>query len=443
MLLVYFLLLSIPFILFGFVFLNQRGVQRFSVVSFATFFLLIFYVVFPILGQILGVVEPNALYAAVVCVCFLTLLVGFAFGARAPSLYVRKISSFSESSETKLLVVVLVLSAVCLMAYINALGGIGVAIINGVKLRYSGESLDVGPYAFLLHFVSLAKLCAAVAFYRLLSKETNQKKSMLFLIISVFVILFFALMNASRGSIFWLVIMLFYVYLNFHWMKKSSRAFKFKVLIIMMGLIVFAFITIAYGKKIVSAVADYSGDGQFEFRFSDHQERGENALARLYEEGAHVSRSLEFVVSNDVSYTYFGHFGNAFLALIPTRLTGISKPPKISEVNSLNLDNDHTASRPPGAIASLWYAGGFGGALVGCFVAGFLLSWFQKSGMRLSHYNPLITPYFIYLCFLFSRYSFNGDPQILLKSNFYLVVLFVLAFVSTYRVTFSGRLLTK
>ncbi|KZZ48362.1 hypothetical protein A3758_13875 [Oleiphilus sp. HI0118] len=435
--LLYYLFYLVPVGVFVLVFLSQPRRSRFALVSFATFFLLFVYVFIPLVGDYAGMKRQNILYSAVVAVAFSCIYLGLILGRKAPSITLYRLRMFTLEKEKRFLIVLICLALLSTFIYVSALGGLSQAIINGVKVRYGGEAKEVGSLAFFLYFIALAKLAGGVTFYRLLQGGDRWSYLLLFAV-STFIVAIFALINASRGSVVMYVILLVFLYINKLWNSdKTSRKNIIKLTVLALTLLPLIFVAVVYGKKIIGSASSSFESGQYEFRFSDYEDRKSAALTRFYDEGSHVSRSLEYVISNSVDFTYFKHFADAFLALIPYRLTGIQKPPKISERNSYNIDLDRTGSRPPGALASLWYGGGFLGLVISCVLSGFVIAQVQKMAEKLIAYNKVVIPYFVYLYFVITFFAFNGDPQIVLKGHFYLFVFFVFWYLSIFKYRFN------
>ena len=437
-LILYYFFLLLPIFIFILIFLSQPRIERFSLISFSTFFLVFCYVLIPLVGDFKQLKSQNLHYSAVVGLAFMCIGLGLFLGTKHPRFRLKRLDFFSVKSERMFLVLMLSFSFFSMSIYIREMGGFNQAIANGVKLRYGGETVDVGDFAFFLHFIALAKLTGAVSFYRLIGGESKPFYLSIFAL-STFVVGVFALINASRGSVVMYLILLVFLFINKELSKRGETSTALiKIGVLFLFLLPIIFVAVVYGKQIIASASLFFDSGQYEFRFADHEHRRSNALVRFYDEGSHVSESLDYVIENEIQFTYFKHFANSVFGLIPYRLTGIKKPETISVVNSLNLDQDSKGSRPPGMFASLWYGGGIFGALLGTILFGIVLAVLQKTGSDAFVKNKLVRPYFLYLYFVIVFFAFNGDPQILLKQHLYLFVFFLFWFGSTYRIKFRS-----
>jgi oligosaccharide repeat unit polymerase len=403
-----------------------RKEHLFSLISFFFIFITLLYIIIPSIDILFFEKQVNELYPLVVFISFFSISCGVYFGGCSRTFKSTVLIKLEDKKERLLLLFLLVFALISLFIYIQSFGGIMSAMINGVKLRYAGETQSLGSWGFLLYFVALAKIVACVSFYRLLSGTRFNKLHWLFFILSFAAVLLYALVNGSRGAIVMTTLLFIYSYFYFHVKKPESNVTR-KVVILSVVLIPFILIFIVYGKVLISNTAKYIETGKFEFSFEKYEGKRSVAGARFVSEFSHPYESIDYLLSNDFELNYFKHFLTAPLNVIPSRLFGTTKPPRITEVNTKNITGSTEGGRPPGIIASFWFGGGIYVITCVLFVYGFLLSLFQKHAEKLIKINPLLTPYFIFIFFAIPWQSTNGDPSIILKSNIYLLV-FILIF---------------
>lgn len=397
-----------------------RKEHLFSLVSFFYIFIVLLYIIIPFIDVVAFNKKLAPTYSTTIAISFVILSVGIFFGGRTKTFKSRVLIKLDEQREVYLLYFVLSMSLFALFIYIQSFGGLMAALINGAKLRYTqGGTQSIGKWGFLLFFVALAKIVACVSFYRLLSSKNNKWHHRLLLIVGVAATLIYALVNASRGSIVISLLMFIYTYFYFHAQQPNSNVTR-KVTIWATILVPFIFIFIVYGKALIGQTSNFIETGNFDFTFEKYEGKREVAGQRFVSEFSHAYESLNYLLNNEVEFNYFKHFFTAPLNVIPSKLFGVEKPERITEVNSKNISGVADVGRPPGLIASFWFGGGVYTVFIALFFYGFILATLQRNVEKLSKLNPLLTPYFIFVIFTIPWQSGSGDPSIILKSNTYL-----------------------
>lgn len=416
---VFYLSLNFVFICIFVYFIRKE--HLFSLISFFFIFITLLYIVIPAIDIVFFDKTVDHFYPVVIFICFFSISCGVYLGGFSKTIKSRILIRIDERREVYLLAFILSLSLFSLFVYIQSFGGLMAAMINGVKLRYAGEAQSLGAWGFLLYFVALAKIVSCVSFYRLISKGRFKKTHRLFFLTGISAVLLYALVNASRGAIVMTVLLFLYGYFYYHVNNPKSNVSR-KIVFYSTVLLPFLFVFIVYGKVLISNSAKFIETGRFEFSFDKYEGKRDVAGARFVSEFSHPYESIDYLLENEVDFNYFKHFLTAPLNVIPSRLFGVEKPPRITEINTKNLNGTSEGGRPPGLIASFWFGGGEY-TIVGVLVVyGFILSLFQKHVDIITKVNPLLTPYFVFIFFTIPWQSTNGDPSIILKSNIYLLV---------------------
>lgn len=326
-----------------------------------------------------------------------------------------------DKSEYRLILLVLLLSAVALCVYASSFGGFISAFSYGAVARFTGtQNTDVQGSAIALYFVGIAYIAMVVSQFKLYQAPEYRGRYMLALIFSVIVILSYSLINASRGAIFNIPMLALFIHFNVRGLKLTPR--KIIVIAVFIG---FGLLLTAYGKGVIGSTASIFRGEDASAAYAELEQRdGSYIYGRLISEFSHPIRSIGVLLDHETDSNFMKHFILAPLHLIPASSLGLSdiKPIRITEINTYLLTGETEGGVPPGLVASFWYGGGIAGVLGGCMLFGGFLGWFQRTCYGLIKAYPGATPVVLYLFFKLAWFVNNGDPSIFLKDSFHFLV---------------------
>ena len=368
--------------------------------------------------------------------CLFCLSLGFFVGNKQKSICVLKTKRYINYH--RLMPWVTLVGCIFFYLYVSSFGGLASAIATVALNRYSGvESISSTNSIFFLYGVRILEFSFTWYLFLFLSNKLafkSKRINLCLFLISASVILCFALVNASRGSIFSLFIIALLLTINSRELKtlkvKPQNLLKFGSFL---SFFLISGVTLTiFGKVFIGDISRYfRGSESYSHQSYIDVFNPEYLLNRLVLEFSHPIRSLSEVYFQQIEPNLFYHFVTAPLDLVPTKLLGIEKHVnRITEINTLLLTGSDTGGIPPGLLASFWYGGGIFGCLLGTFLFGFLVGILQKNFTSITQINKSF--YFVELLLLLTLSYFisSGDLSVWMKHSFPVFVFIFISFIS-------------
>lgn len=339
----------------------------------------------------------------------------------------------NDRTEYRFILLVLLLSIAALYVYASSFGGFLNAISYGAVLRYTGaKNMDIQGSVVALYLIGMVYVVLVISQYKLYQTSKYKNKYRVVLFCAVVVVLSYSLINASRGAIFNIVMLMMFIHFNVRGLKVTPRK-----IILVIAFFSFGLMITTYGKSVIGLTASiFRSEDESADYSSIEKKEATYVFGRTVMEFSHPIKSIGVVLDHDLDYNLMKHFILAPLHLVPTRLLGLSdvKPFRITEINTYLLTGDSEGGIPPGLVASFWYGGGLVGVLTGCMLFGGFIGWLQRQCYSFLSAYPSSMPIVLYIFFRVAWFINNGDLSVFLKHLFhFLIFLMVLIIFNVIR----------